>query len=124
MFVTKEQARQIAREANPSFDAACQRAEQEIQTYLEPVVNYFNRLEEEIKSMKIASRFRVDKAPVHERAMVVSGVLSPSLVGLSEADYKRAQLLSDLTHLRSRAMNLIIGVEYLVMDLQATSTEG
>ena len=124
MSFNPDQLVREARAASPALDTAYNRSEQEQQLYLSPVVAYFGRLEAEIADMPIASRFRTDKTPDHFVAVGNRGMVHPLYADLSEADYKRAQLLSDLRTLRTNALNLIGGVHSLVMDMEATKTEG
>jgi len=121
MFNPKE-AENEARRRNPNLDAALNRAQREKETYLEPLIGYFARLEAEIANMSIASRFRRDKKPDHCRSGKVSGP-SPLYAELNEADYKRAQLLNDLRKICGRGMSLIGLIESLVLDMEATKTE-
>jgi hypothetical protein len=123
-FETGEQAEQRARQGNPALDAALTRVEDEKRQYLEPIVEYFGRLEAEILGMPIAKRFRTDQTPNHMFAPGGEKSVLPHLVGLSEAEYKRAQLLADVRSLRAEAMILIGGVETVVMDMEATKVEG
>ncbi len=123
-FETSENAEQRAREANPELDAALTRVAAESKKYLDPVVDYFAPLEEEIRTMPIASRFRRDQAPNHIFAPGGEEGVLPHLKGLSEAEYKRAQLAVDLSLLRSQALAVIGGIQALVMDIEATKTEG
>ena len=116
---TLEQAEDDARRINPALDNALSRVEEEKVRYLEPVVEYFGHLEEEIAEMQIASRFRRDKKPDF-RGIVGT---NPMLTDLNEAEYKRAQLKSDLDRVRGKAMILIGEVETLVMDMEATKIE-
>lgn len=118
-----EKAEAEARKYNPAFDTARTRQESEKQKYLAPVIEYFGRLEEEIISMPIAQRFSRD----HGLNFTAGGTPEEQILlqyhNLSEAEYKRAQLLVDLRTLRGKAMNLIGGVEGLIMDMEATKLD-
>lgn len=118
-----ERAKAEARRQNPALDAAYTRQEAEKQRYLEPVIMYFSRLEEEILGMPIARRFRRDRRPNFTLAGIVEGSVLPQFRNLSEADYKRAQLLIDLQAARTKAMGLIGEIESIVMDMEATKLD-
>lgn len=114
-----EDVKEEARRHNPALDSAYRTAEQAKHDYLDPLIDYFGRLEQEVAGMTIARRFRIDKGPNLE----VDEMFNPLVRGLSEAEFKRAQLLSDLGILRSTAMGLVGRVEDLVMDIEATKTD-
>lgn len=111
-----------ARAEQPALDAAYHRAEEEKRLYLEPVIEYFAHLAEEIEEMPIASRFSREHGPNFEFSGTGHDVL-PQYQDLNEAEYKRAQLQIDLSTLRDKAIGLIGGVESLVLDMQATQQE-
>lgn len=117
---TVEQAESEARRYNPALDKALNRADEEKVKYLEPVVEYFGHLADEITEMPIAARFRRDKKPDFTGTVGTN----PILTDLNEAEYKRAQLKSDLDRIRVKAMILIREVGVLAMDIEATKTEG
>lgn len=116
-----EASKEQLRKDNPAFDAACRRVEEEKQKYLEPIVEYFHRIEQEILDMPVATSFRRDRNPDFSLS---SGVFNPILSDLNEADFKKAQLRIDLVSVRQDAMILIGKVESLIMDIEATKTEG
>lgn len=108
-----------ARAANPALNAAYEKSETVTQKYIDPVVAFFDGLEREIVNMPIAERFRIDKEP---DLTGVTGI-NPLLHGLTEAEYKRAQLLNDLQATRLQTMLLAGHIQDLVMDMEATKAE-
>ena len=72
--------------------------------------------------MPIAQRFRRGKKPDHSTSLSL-GVVNPSLADLSEADYKRAQLMFDLNRIISEAIRLGSSVKALVMDIEVTKKD-
>ena len=108
-----------ARAANPALNAAYEKSEVVTQKYIDPMVEFFDTLEKEITEMPIATRFRTDKEPD------LTGIynINPLMRGLTEAEFKKAQLLGDLQVIRTRVMLLSGWIEGLVMDMEATKSE-
>lgn len=111
-----------ARKDNPALDRAYKRAEREKEMYLDPVVSYFTRLEEEVREMPIAKRFRRDKTPEHAYS-VGGGVLNPTLTELSEEEFKRASLLDSIQQIKAQAVLLAGTVEGIILDIEATKID-
>jgi hypothetical protein len=109
---------------NPGLAEDKARVAEEIGLYLDPVLSYFYRLQEEISGMPIAERFSPDTPPNHRMRMAHKASAIPHLENLSAAEYKRAQLQIGLDGLINQARSLIGGVESLVMDIQTTKREG
>jgi hypothetical protein len=109
-----------ARRQQPALDEAYKKAEQAVRDYVDPLISYFNGLEVEISDMPIAQRFRRDRKPEH---FATSRMVHPMFAELSEADFKRAEIKSHLEHIRAAAMNLAMGIEGLVMDIEATKVD-
>lgn len=113
-----------ARESNPALDAAYTRVEEEKEKYLNPIVQYFSRLLEEVAAMPIAQRFSRDRSPNFMFSVTGQGSMdNPLMEGLTEAEYKRAQLAFDIVSVRSDVMHLISAVEAIVLDMEATKTD-
>lgn len=78
---------------------------------------------EEVAAMNIAARFSRTKK-VWETAGGPPPETHPMLRDLSEADYKREQLLRDLRALRQSLVSKGAELRSIVMDMEATKTEG
>ena len=111
-----------AREQNPTLNKAFQRKEVEKSTYLEPVIDYFAALEQEILEMPIAQRYSTTHGPNFDAIGGIGQVL-PLYRNLTEAEYRRVDLLNQLNHARSRAMIVIGALEDLVMSIEATKKD-
>ncbi len=119
---TGEHAEDEARRNNPALDEALKKAENYAAKYIDPQIGFFKVLEAEITEMPIAKRFKKDKKPDHSTDPS-PGIVHPSFANLSEAEYKRAQLMSDLIRVSSLALSLGHLVKGLVMDIEATKQE-
>ena len=111
-----------ARKDNPALDAAYNRAEEEKVKYLEPLVDYFARLEEEIANMPMAQRFSRKHGPNFDYD-TGRGIRSPLVGDLNEAEYKRTQLLFDVQRAKSMAMRLIGNLEGIILDMEAAKID-
>jgi len=116
-----EEMKKRARAKNPAFDAACIKAEGTVTEYLDPLVDFFARLEAEVLEMPIAERFRRDIVPTGSD--IYPGVPNPMLIGLNEAEHKRMQLRIDLNTIRQRTLSIANGLESFVMDMEATKLD-
>lgn len=121
-FDPQESERRLRAE-NPEYSEARRRQDEEKQKYLEPIIQYFSKLEDEVINMPISSRFRTDKKPDFARGLTSEMNIMPWLTELSEAEYKRAQLKDDISQARQRAMALIGAIEVIVMDIEATKRD-
>jgi len=111
-----------ARAAQPSLDAVMNRAEGVANTYVDPLILFFGELKREIEEMPIAERFSREKKPQHFMSLR-SETMLPGVAELSEADYKRFQLLSDLMSIRGEALSFVAQIQSLVMDIEAAKID-
>ena len=107
---------------NPKAIEARLRGETKIKPLDEAANALMKALRDEITTMTIASRFsdvpKTDKTPflsAHSNTLLERG---------GEAALKRAQLARDLTHAQNEYINLIARLSELMMDIEATKTEG
>ncbi|MAG59418.1 hypothetical protein CMO96_01365 [Candidatus Woesebacteria bacterium] len=91
----------VTRRQNTDFDQACANRDEKVHRYIEPLLAYFNALEQEIDGMPIAKRFRRDKGPSQ---LAEVGLANPALRGQSEAEDKRARLQLRLNSIRGEVM--------------------
>ena len=94
------------------------------QASVNEVILTIERLEDEVREMTIASRFKADKIPSESKYAGVTDDMNPSLRGLNEQDCKRQTLLLVLAGLKNRVINIVAQLEFVVMDIEATKTEG
>lgn len=104
---------------NPAFDAAEHKATDIQEKTLDPLMAILGDLRTELVDMPIARRFSREKSPLAERDHR-GGIINPMLVGLNEAEYKRAQLDADLRNLQQDAISLSCRIRAVVMDMEAT----
>lgn len=121
MFNPEEQFEE-ARRQNPALDEAYRKSEEAVHDYLEPLVDFFNRLAAEIETMPIAQRFRRDKKPILDYSPS-DRVWMPTVTNLNEADFKRAQLRDDLRSIRNRASVISNSIQGIILDMEATKRD-
>lgn len=73
--------------------------------------------------MPIAQRFRKDKKPDLSMVAGGQGQFLPHVLELSEAEFKRAQLMADLLSSKGKAMGVIGEIEGILMDIEATKRD-
>jgi hypothetical protein len=110
---------------NPSLRAAEARARELVErASLNEAIRVIDELEQEVASMSIASRFRRDKIPSESPYWRASGFPNPVLRGLNEAEHKRTVLLLILAGLKNKMTNIVGEIEDMVINIEATKTEG
>ena len=102
---------------------AMNRAEEFIkQAKLNEAIDIIEQLEREVATMAISSRFSREKivsdSPYAKPNMV------PTLVGLTEEQFKRTQLLRDLNSIKNEIFKKISDIKTVVLDIEATKQEG
>lgn len=120
------ESERLLREACPAFDAALTRAEGKKEEFFGAAVRYILEVKQEVSVMHVAGRFRTDKRPNHEDYGMDhgNGMVNPMLRGLSEAEFKRAQLDGDLQTLVGEIMIVAEKFKGVILDIEATKTEG
>lgn len=109
----------------PEFAQARKKAEDAYERFLDSGSKILNKLDAEVQVMTIASRFSSTKLmtlnALREGEKDQIEVLYPNL---TEDEYKRKQLLDDLSKIRQEHLALAMRLTTLVMDIEATKTEG
>lgn len=120
-----QQVRQDLLDTLPGFAEAKQRAESEAANFVAGPISVVRALQEEVSAMPIASRFKAEGAIIgndYNRDDLSVGMI---MYGhLSEAEYKRQTLQGDLNRIRNELVLLAGQLKLVVIDIEATKTEG
>lgn len=113
----------IIRPLVPGHEAAHQRSIEKSDELFGAAVVYVLEVEKEVREMQIAKRFRTDKGPNYEYMLQGNASPNPLYVDLSEAEFKRSQLLNDLDELKQRIIEVAGSFQSVIMDIEATKAD-
>ena len=115
----------LIRPENPGFDAAEQKARETVdRAQLNEAIRVIDQLIEEVRSMPIASRYKLDKRPSESLLAANAPSLNPILKDLNEPEFKRQTLLNNLERIKTDTVRAISQLGHVVLDIEATKTEG
>jgi hypothetical protein len=103
-------------------EARVAKVQEEIRT--NELIKAINALIEEVRVMPIASRFSPNKRVGHLLGDSNMNGLNPAYRELSEAEFKRQQLISDLISTKDQALRAAADLGIVIMDIEATKAEG
>src|SRR3989344_1510345 len=113
----------LIRPENPHYDAAEARVHQLMErASVSEAMQVMDELEAEVRTMNIAERFNPEKLIGRAVEGFEASGIAPDKRHLTEAEYKREQLLANIRTLKGDLLRTIGGLETVVMDIEATKT--
>lgn len=113
-------------EFHPNLQSAVERADLLIQeAALSKALQIIEQLEAEVATMPIASRFSATKK-MKESEYNLGGFrpMRSDYLEMTEAEFKRQQLLHDLRARKEKIIAEVGSLRDVIMDMEATKTEG
>ena len=123
----------LIRPENPGHDATEARTKELMEkASVGGALSVIDELILEVEQMPIADRSKktgkigehIGHHDAHIEGDVRTDVINPAYKDLPEAEFKRQQLLSNLQKTRQQILNAVGGLENIVMDIEATKTDG
>ena len=116
----------LVRLENPAYDAAEARSAEIVErAQLNEAIKVIEELEGVVAHMAIAKRFSGTLKPSENPNNAnLRRRMNPSLRGLTEDEHKRRTLLMALGNIKKNIINEISSLHQIVMDIEATKTEG
>ena|SRR3989338_6391355 len=116
----------LVRPENPALDAAEVRSAKIVErAQLNEAIRVIEELEDEVVHMTIANRFsRNAKPSENPNTGYLKANMSPVLQGLTEDEYKRQTLLIKLQNIKTAITVEIDHLREVIMDIEATKTDG
>jgi len=123
--VTQGTGIRIVKPTCDTFANAQRRAQELAKQYQLGVSEIITSLMQEVETMPIASRFSTTRtiADNLETRIIPIHTINPILVHLTEAEFKRAQLILNLRELRTRIGSDSHRLMEVIMDIEATKAE-
>ncbi len=123
----------LIRPENPGHDAAEARTKELMEkASVGGALSVIDELILEVEQMPIADRFKktgnigehIGHHDAHIEGDVRANIINPAFKKLPGSEFKRQQLLANLQKTRQQILTAVAGLEGIVMDIEATKTDG